>query len=481
MIASGAMPAPSVAPGLAPPWWLEEALAAEGGAAGGDPPLQGELDVDVAIVGGGYTGLWTALALRERDPSLSIAVLEKEIVGWGPSGRNGGFLHGYWTHLSRLRGLLGDGGALELARISNQVVPAVRAFCEARGEDVWLREDGYLKVSATPAQDASVDDVVRTARELGVPEECVPLDRDELAGRVRSTAFRRGALFRDGATVHPARLARALRRALLAEGAHLFERTPVTRLETGDGPVLHTPDGRVRAAEVVVATNAWMAGWTPVAGRLTNFGSYIVMTEPVPELLTGIGWTDGLSISDARMFLHYFRTTPDGRVIMGSGSGPIGLGGRIDARFWTDGPTAARAEDGLRALLPDLREARVEAAWGGPIDVSADHLPFFGTVPGVRVHFGAGYSGSGVGASWIGGQILASLVTGADDEWTASPLVRRRVPRLPPEPLRRLGGGVVRSAILACEERDEDGLRKPLIARAVARLPELVGIQIGTR
>ena len=169
MIASGAMPAPSVAPGLAPPWWLEEALAAEGGAADGDPPLQGELDVDVAIVGGGYTGLWTALALRERDPSLSIAVLEKEIVGWGPSGRNGGFLHGYWTHLSRLRGLLGDGGALELARISNQVVPAVRAFCEARGEDVWLREDGYLKVSATPSQDASVDHVVRTACELGCP------------------------------------------------------------------------------------------------------------------------------------------------------------------------------------------------------------------------------------------------------------------------------------------------------------------------
>jgi glycine/D-amino acid oxidase-like deaminating enzyme len=272
-----------------------------------------------------------------------------------------------------------------------------------------------------------------------------------------------------------------LRRAALAGGIVLHERTPVTRLEHGTGSTLHTPGGRVRAAEVVVATNAWMTGWAPVAGRLTNFGSYIVVTEPVPELLAEIGWTSGLSITDARMFLHYFRTTADGRVIMGSGSGPIGYGGRIDARFWTDAPTAARAEDGLRTLLPALRDVRIDGAWGGPIDVSADHLPFFGTVAGTRVHYGAGYSGSGVGASWMGGQILASLVTRADDEWTALPLTGRDVPRLPPEPLRRIGGGLVRSAILACEEHDEDGLPVPRVAGAVARLPGLLGIQIGTR
>ena len=474
------MAAPSVAPGLAPPWWLEEALAAEREAPEA-PPLEGSVEVDVAIVGGGYTGLWTALALRERDPSLSIAVLEKEIVGWGPSGRNGGFLHGYWTHLSRLRGVVGDGAALAIARLSDRIVPAVREFCATRGEDVWLRENGYLKISAAPAQDAAVERAVATAHELGVEGECVPLSADEVSERVRSAAFRRGALFRDGATVQPARLARALRRAVLAEGITLHERTPVTRLERADPSVLHTPTGEVRAPEVVVATNAWMASWAPVAGRLTNFGSYIVMTEPVPELLSEIGWTDGLSISDARMFLHYFRTTADGRVVMGSGSGPIGFGGRVDARFWTDAGTAARAEDGLRTLLPTLAEAKIEAAWGGPIDVSADHVPFFDTVPGTRIHFGAGYSGSGVGASWIGGQVLASLVTRADDEWTALPLVGRDVPGLPPEPFRRLGGGVIRSAILACEEREEKGRRPPAAARAVARLPELVGIKIGTR
>jgi glycine/D-amino acid oxidase-like deaminating enzyme len=476
----------TVAPGLAPPWWLDEAFAAEGDsdedrAKPASPPFHGDANVDVAILGGGYTGLWTALALRSRDPSLRIAILEKEIVGWGPSGRNGGFLHGYWSHVSRLLPLLGRERTLELCRVADRVVSSVRAFVEFRQEDVWLREAGYLKVSAAPAQDKAVDNAVEAARALGAEEECVPLTADDVAARVRSPRFRRGAFVRDGATVQPARLARALRRAVIAEGVALYERTPVTHLTAGRPSVLETPRGRVRADEVVIATNAWAASWPPVSSRVTNFGSYVVLTEPVPHLLEEIGWTGGESISDGRMFIHYFRTTADGRVLMGSGSGPIGRGGRIDARFTNDAATAARAELGLRKLLPGLAEARVTHAWGGPIDVSADHLPFFGTLPGSRIHYGAGYSGSGVGASWLGGQILASLVMGDDDEYASLPLVRRKVPCLPPDPIKLIGGALVRGAILACEEAEEDGGRGPLYARAAAALPRLAGLRIGMR
>jgi len=467
-------------PPTLPAWWLEEALAAEGDAPAA-PPLEGDAEADVAIVGGGYTGLWTALELREREPGLRIAVLEAEVCGWGPSGRNGGFLHGYWTRLAQLRDLVGAERALELCRAGDRIVPAVREFCERHGEDVWLEEGGYLKVSAAPAQDAKLDRIVAVARELGVEDEAVPLSAAGVAERCRSPVFRRGVFFRDGATVQPARLARGLRRAALAAGVRLHERTRMTGLKAGRPSTLETPRGRLRAAEVVLATNAAAAGWKPVAGRLTNFGSYVVLTEPVPELLEEIGWTGGESITDARMFVHYFRTTPDGRVLMGSGSGPIGFAGRIDDRFAYDAPSVGRAETGLRRLLPGLANARVERAWGGPIDVSADHLPFFGTVPRTRVHYGLGYSGSGVGAAWLGGQILASLALGRDDEWAAFPLAGRRVPRLPPEPLRRVGGGVVRAAILACEEAEERGRRGPLAARAAAALPRLVGMEIGTR
>jgi glycine/D-amino acid oxidase-like deaminating enzyme len=201
----------------------------------------------------------------------------------------------------------------------------------------------------------------------------------------------------------------------------------------------------------------------------------------VPDLLAEIGWTGGEAITDCRMFLHYFRTTEDGRVLMGSGSGPIGFGGRIDARFFEDRATVSRAEAGLRLLLPALASARIERAWGGPIDVSADHLPVFGTVPGARIHYGAGYTGNGVGPSWLGGQILASLALGSDDEWSRLPLVSRSLKRLPPEPFNYLGGRLVRSAMLSVEDAEELGRRPSAPARLVATLPRRLGLRVGTR
>jgi glycine/D-amino acid oxidase-like deaminating enzyme len=358
----------------------------------------------------------------------------------------------------------------------------VREFAERRDADVWFREGGYLKVSAAPFQDAAVERSVVTARELGVPEEAVPLSGDEVAERIRSPRFRGGVLFRDGATVQPARLARALRRAALEDGVALHEGTRVLRLRPGRPSLLDTPRGRVVARDVVVATNAAMAGWPPLSRYLTNFGSYVVLTEPVPELIDEIGWTGGEAVTDGRMFIHYFRTTADGRVLMGSGSGPIGHGARLDdGRFTADLATAGRAELGLRRLLPALADVKVERSWGGPIDVSADHFPFFGTVPGERIHYGVGYSGHGVGPSWLGGQILASLALARDDEWSASPLVRTPSAALPPEPFKRLGGGVVRAAILAREEAEEAGGSASLPVRAAAALPRLLRMPLGTR
>ena len=303
------------------------------------PPLSGALDVDVAVVGGGYTGLWTALALREREPSLAVALFEGRRVGEGPSGRNGGFLHGYWSTLATLRDVLGDGAALQLAHASSAIVPAVRDFCEARGEDVWLHEGGLLRVSAGPTEDAGVERALAATRALGVEEEAIALDGAALRRHCDSPRFRRAALFRDGATVQPARLALALRRAALDAGVLFFELTPVTAIGAG---TLETPSGSVRAPEIVLAVNAWGTSW-PLGGRQTNFGSAIVLTEPAPELLAETGWTGGEAIVDGRMFLHYFRTTRDGRVLMGSGSGRLGFGDRVGSGLLNDRPAQARA------------------------------------------------------------------------------------------------------------------------------------------
>jgi glycine/D-amino acid oxidase-like deaminating enzyme len=224
--------------------------------------------------------------------------------------------------------------------------------------------------------------------------------------------------------------------------------------------VVETPNGTIRAGEIVLATNSELARWRPTARRLAEFRSYVVLTEPVPDLIDELGWTGGEAIADGRMFLHYFRTTNDGRVLMGSAGG-----------------TRRHAERGLRLLLPALAEARITYHWGGPIDVSADRLPNVGSHG--RIHYAAGFTGNGVGPTWLAAQSLASLVLRADDEWSRLPLVGRRVRPLPP--FKNIGGRLVSSAILHVEEADEEGRRPSPLARVGAALPRLTGSRLGLR
>ena len=431
--------------GSTEPWWTLEAPP--------DPPeapLAGDVDADVAIVGGGFTGLWTALALRERG--ADVVLLEALRCGDGASARNGGFLHGYWSSLPRLVDLFGAEGALAVARSCDGLVDAVRAL----GEDVWLTEGGTLLVSTAPAHDVRLRRDVSVADELGLADEALELDAEALT--VRSPLFRRAVRHRDGGTVQPARLVRALRRAALRAGVRVHERSPVVELEDGR---VRTSAGSVRARDVAVATNAWATRIPLVARRVAVFRSAIVLTAPVDDLEERIGWSAGEAISDARTYLHYFRPTRDGRVLMGSASGEI-----------------ARAERALRSFFPALDDVPVEYAWEGPIAVSSDRLPFFATIPGTRIHYGAGYTGNGVGPSWLGGRLLAAL---ALDEDVTSPLVRRDPVRLPPEPLRTLGARLVRCALLAIDEAEASGRAPSPVARSVAALPRALGLPVASR
>jgi glycine/D-amino acid oxidase-like deaminating enzyme len=463
-----------------PSWWFADAMAREAGAAA--PSLTGEISVDVAIVGGGYTGLWTALALKARKPSLSVAVIEASLCGSGASGKNGGKVHGYWASLQGMARNIGDDGALALARAGTMAQDAIRAFATGPGRDVWWREAGNLRVSCAPAQDGKIAGYVDTARRLGVPDAAQLLTADEVAHYCRSPVFRGGVFLPEGANLHPALLARALRKAAMEAGVEIYENTPMTGQDKGSPNRIRTPGGQIVAREVVLATNCDLASLPETKPHVSVFSSYAVMSEPDPRALQAMGWTGEEGISDMRMFLHYFRKTPDGRVLMGSGSGPIAFNGRTsNSCLREDGASARRAERGLRRLLPSFRDVPIAGGWGGQIDVSADRLPFFKTIPGTRVHFGCGYSGHGVNPTYIGGQCLASLVLNENDMWSNLPLVRRELPTLPPEPFRTWGGRAVRRAIIACEEAEEQNRMPPPLASAMASLPRLLGLRIGTR
>jgi len=460
-------------------YWLREALSNE--AAGDAPPLREPVEADVTIVGGGYTGLWTAYQLTERTPGTRIALLEQDICGGGPSGRNGGFLHGWWDQLPVLIDLHGAEGALRLAREADASVDAIRTWCEAHGVDAWFRKGGYLRVSAAPGQDDDWLPAVEACQSLGVADALVPLSADEVRARCRSPRFRAGVLMPNAATIQPATLARSLRRVVMERGVRVFEHTRVTRLVPGRTPRVQTSDGSVASTQVVLALNAWAAGWPVLRRRVLAWGSYIALTEPVPEILSEIGWTGDEAITDSRFTVHYFRTTPDGRVAFGAGIGSAGFGGRIGFEFKQDRRAVNRTVAGMRHLLPALIEARIDDAWGGPIDVTPTRLPLIGSMHGGRVHYAHGYSGNGVGPSYLAGRILASLLDGARDDVASLPIVGATCLPFPPEPFRYIGARVIRQAMVRHDEANQRGARPSRADRVLAGLPRRLGYRLGPK
>jgi glycine/D-amino acid oxidase-like deaminating enzyme len=395
---------------------------------------------------------------------------------------NGGKVHGYWSALPGMTKTIGDDPALAVARAGTRAQSAIRTFATEQGRDVWWRESGNLRVSAAAAQDSKIDEYVQEARRLGVPDTAIPLSTDALRSRASSPVFRRGIFFPEGANVQPARLVRELRTAAIRAGVEIHEHTRMVGLDRGKPSRVRTDAGAVIAPEVVLATNVALAGEATIRRHMSIFSSYALMTEPSPGALAAMNWSSEEGIADLRMFVHYFRKTPDGRVLMGSGSGPIAYGGAIETPLLReDWASVRRAERGLRRLLPTFGSVSIEKSWGGPIDVASDRLPFIQTLPGTRVHFACGFSGHGVNPTYIAGQCLASLVLRVQDEWSTLPLCTRELPLLPLEPFRYIGARAIRWSIINVEEAEEAGRKPGSAARAIASLPRLFGLRIGTR
>ena len=456
-------------------YWLDEAGPARPG-----PPLAGDVTADAVVIGGGYTGMWTAWQLKRLEPEATVALLEAAGCGEGPSGRNGGFVNTLWFSLPALRRRFGDAPALAVARAAQDAVDGVGRFCAEQGVDAWFRHGGYLQVSTAPAFDDEWTDAADACLELGEPDACQVLSSDAVGERCASPIFRGGAFYPGAATVHPARLAQGLLGHLREGGVNVFERSPVRRLRSGRGEVVaETDGGRVLARAAVLGVGGRLSKLAPLRRRLTLTSSHMVITEPVPDLLDELGWTGGECITDSRHLLHYFRTTPDGRIAFGWGGGRVLPGARLGGRAELDPGVVAEVERQLRRFFPGLEGRRVEHAWGGPIDVSPTHLPFAGTVPGKPVHYAVGYTGNGVGPSHLMGRILASLALDRRDEPTRLALVDPPAVKVPPEPLRYLGGMAVRDAFRRVEAAHEEGRRPSSISRFVAGIPERIGIHVG--
>jgi len=428
----------------------------------------------VVIVGGGFTGLWTAYFLTRRNPNLGIAVLEQDICGGGPSGRNGGFASGWWDELHGLVHLYGVGAAVRSCRAIKSSIESIGEFCEENAIDAWYRHAGYMYAITVTANERSRDEMVQLAREVGADGELYGLSPAEVQARCASPVFKGGAFMGDGAQVQPARLARGLRRVVLERGVKIYEGTPVTRL---DGTSAVTPGGRVAAGHAVLAVNAWGIGWPQLSSKLVAWSSYIVMTAPAPEKLREINWTGGELITDFRTSLRYFRTTPDGRIAFGGGGGRARRS--VDDMFTSDARAVAETAAGFRLMFPGWADVPIEDAWGGPIDVAPTHLPTFGRIGNANVYYANGYTGNGVAPTHLAGQVLADLITSSDTENVRLPMVNVKAPTFPPEPFRSWGAAVVRRAMIERETAEENGRKPSFLVSQLARTPRRMGYLLG--
>jgi len=447
------------------------------------PPLAGDLDADVVVVGAGYTGLWTALSIVERQPSARVAVLEAEVAGFGASGRNGGWCSAYFAvSNARLAALHGRDAMQRMARAMHDTVDEVGRQAAALGIDCHYRKGGTLTLARSATQAARLQAELAEARRLGFGEEDIRwLDAAEASAVVNAEGTLGGLFSPHCAAIHPARFVRGLAAAAEDRGVRIYEGTPVRAVEprgagaggssaaSAGGPVVRTDTGRVRAEAVVLATEGFTAHLPGRRRDVVPLYSLMVATEPLgADLLGAIGAGGGVTFNDDRHLVIYGQVTADGRLAFGGRGAPYHYASDIRPGY----DRVPRVHDGIVAtvheLFPPLRGVAVTHRWGGPLGVHRDWYPSVSFDRATGIGLAGGYVGDGVATTNLAGRTLADLVLGAESDLTSLCWVGHRSRRWEPEPLRYLG---VNAGLLmtAAADRSEQRRGRP------SRLGDVVG------
>lgn len=446
-------------------YWLETA-----GDLAPRPALGKSIHADVAVLGAGYTGLWATYELLRRDPSLNVVILERDIAGYGASGRNGGWCA---SDTGANSGLLtrrfGHDQARAVQMAMFDAVDDVGRVAEREAIDAEYRKGGLLFVARGGGQLPALRNTYDDYAHAGFEDRYQLLDASQLSERVHVHDGLAAIYTRECAVVHPGKLVRGLATAVERRGARIYEQTAVTAWQSGRDPMLRTAHGDVHASTVVLAGEAYLSQLRPLHRALLPVYSLIVLTEP----LTGaqwetIGWGQDECMSSMRLTVDYLSRTLDGRILVGGRGAPYLYGSVMREEMSRHAPTHAMLRDMLTDWFPSLKGVRFTHAWGGAVGVPRDFIPSIYYEPHTGVAAAHGYTGHGVAFANLAGRILAELITGQRSELSELPFVGHRSPKWEPEPLRWIGVRGVQaglSRVDARRTRAQRATRKTLVER----------------
>jgi glycine/D-amino acid oxidase-like deaminating enzyme len=405
------------------------------------PRLDGSITADVAVMGAGYTGLWTAYYLLKRDPSLRVAIVERDIAGFGASGRNGGWCHAEFpVSWGFLRERYGADAARATAHAMVDTFHEIEHVLGEEAIDAHWACGGALEVARGEHQRRSIEDSYREIESLGLGDSYTLLDAAQTAEKVRVTDVVASVYERHAASIHPARFARGLARAVERRGATIYEQTPVFDYETGHMPRFITPYGHVRARTIVLAGEAYSQQLPKLRRSLVPMYSLIVLTEPLAESdWDQIGWRNRELVQSARLSVDYLNRTVDGRILFGGRGAPYKMHSLIDDSLDRHGPTHEMLRRMTVDWFPMLKDVRFSHAWGGPLGMPRDWMPTTSFDAAEGIARAGAYTGTGVATANLFGRVLADLITGEVTPLTELPMVNHQSPRWEPEPLRWLG------------------------------------------
>ena len=444
-------------------FWLEDA----GDPLTPRPALQRSGEVDVAILGAGYTGLWTAYYLLLHNPGLRVAVVEREIAGYGASGRNGGWCSPRFPlSANAMAKRWGPDAARAVLLVLQAAVDEIQHVSERESIDTCFRPAGTLTVARGAHQLPALQSSYKAYERLGMSDHYQFLSPEQIAERINITDVHGGLYTPDGASIHPGRLVRGLARAVEARGGTIYEQTTVTDFNGGRNARLVTEAGELRARKaIVLAGEAYLTRLPKLHRALLPAYSLICLTEPLTEnQWTRIGWQHGENLASTRNTVVYLTKTPDGRILFGSRGAPY----RFDSEITDDqdrhAETQALIQRSVIEWFPSLEGIHFTHGWGGPVGMPIDWTPAVRFDPTTRIAFAGGYTGQGVSTTNLAGQMLAGMITERQTGFESLPFAQRRSPNWIPEPLRWLTVRYMQGALLRIDEAAEAGKVAPIDA-----------------